>query len=192
MLCSWFCPFTGGKNTPLRSFNHQDHNGRWSFRGSEAGLVDSHLRCSHCSRLKICLLGGGVYWHTMQYIDRAVCIEFNWIDNPIVLPCCRWGPIQLLNLRYSYWSGSSLVVTMLSLSDRLNITMLFVSLLKSEAASIWSLLSPCSSGGKPTGVLCGEPSAPLRRGGNNGTNNSADAPTTTVRSCSRSWVVDRY
>ncbi|XP_019939228.1 jupiter microtubule associated homolog 1a [Paralichthys olivaceus] len=33
-------------------------------------------------------------------------------------------------------------------------------------------------GGKPTGVLCGEPSAPLRRGGNNGTNHSADASTT--------------
>ncbi|XP_026216474.1 jupiter microtubule associated homolog 1a [Anabas testudineus] len=32
-------------------------------------------------------------------------------------------------------------------------------------------------GGKPTGVLCGEPSAPLRRGGNPGTNHSADAPT---------------
>ncbi|KAK5865930.1 hypothetical protein PBY51_020160 [Eleginops maclovinus] len=29
-------------------------------------------------------------------------------------------------------------------------------------------------GGKPTGVLCGEPSAPLRRGGNQGT--SADNP----------------
>lgn len=33
-------------------------------------------------------------------------------------------------------------------------------------------------GGKPTGVLCGESSAPLRRGGNSTTNNSADAPTT--------------
>lgn len=32
-------------------------------------------------------------------------------------------------------------------------------------------------GGKPTGVLCGESSAPLRRGGN-GTNHSADAPNT--------------
>uniref|UniRef100_A0A665TQS7 Jupiter microtubule associated homolog 1a n=1 Tax=Echeneis naucrates TaxID=173247 RepID=A0A665TQS7_ECHNA len=30
-------------------------------------------------------------------------------------------------------------------------------------------------GGKPTGVLCGEPSAPLRRGGNHATNHSADA-----------------
>lgn len=33
-------------------------------------------------------------------------------------------------------------------------------------------------GGKPTGVLCGESSAPLRRGGNSTTNNSADAPNT--------------
>ncbi|XP_029298790.1 jupiter microtubule associated homolog 1a isoform X1 [Cottoperca gobio] len=33
-------------------------------------------------------------------------------------------------------------------------------------------------GGKPTGVLCGEPSAPLRRGGTQTTNNSADAPAT--------------
>ncbi|XP_040002150.1 jupiter microtubule associated homolog 1a [Xiphias gladius] len=33
-------------------------------------------------------------------------------------------------------------------------------------------------GGKPTGVLCGEPSAPLRRGGNHNTNHSADAPDT--------------
>ncbi|XP_042246272.1 jupiter microtubule associated homolog 1a [Thunnus maccoyii] len=33
-------------------------------------------------------------------------------------------------------------------------------------------------GGKPTGVLCGEPSAPLRRGGNHAMNNSADAPAT--------------
>ncbi|XP_037621649.1 jupiter microtubule associated homolog 1a isoform X2 [Sebastes umbrosus] len=33
-------------------------------------------------------------------------------------------------------------------------------------------------GGKPTGVLCGESSAPLRRGGNQTTNNSADAPAT--------------
>ncbi|XP_023268583.1 jupiter microtubule associated homolog 2-like isoform X1 [Seriola lalandi dorsalis] len=33
-------------------------------------------------------------------------------------------------------------------------------------------------GGKPTGVLCGEPSAPLRRGGNHTTNHSADAPAT--------------
>ncbi|XP_073324129.1 jupiter microtubule associated homolog 1a [Pagrus major] len=33
-------------------------------------------------------------------------------------------------------------------------------------------------GGKPTGVLCGEPSAPLRRGANPTTNHSADAPTT--------------
>lgn len=45
-------------------------------------------------------------------------------------------------------------------------------------------------GGKPTGVLCGEPSAPLRRGGNPGTNHSADAPTM-VRSYFRSWVVER-
>ncbi|XP_054634008.1 jupiter microtubule associated homolog 1a [Dunckerocampus dactyliophorus] len=30
-------------------------------------------------------------------------------------------------------------------------------------------------GGKPTGVLCGEPSAPLRRGANQGMNPSADA-----------------
>uniref|UniRef100_A0A665TGM9 Jupiter microtubule associated homolog 1a n=1 Tax=Echeneis naucrates TaxID=173247 RepID=A0A665TGM9_ECHNA len=36
-------------------------------------------------------------------------------------------------------------------------------------------------GGKPTGVLCGEPSAPLRRGGNHATNHSADAHAT-VRS----------
>ncbi|XP_060940925.1 uncharacterized protein LOC133018544 [Limanda limanda] len=34
-------------------------------------------------------------------------------------------------------------------------------------------------GGMPNGVLCGEPSAPLKRGGNNGTNSSADAPPTT-------------
>uniref|UniRef100_A0A4W6FRR1 Jupiter microtubule associated homolog 1a n=1 Tax=Lates calcarifer TaxID=8187 RepID=A0A4W6FRR1_LATCA len=40
-------------------------------------------------------------------------------------------------------------------------------------------------GGKPTGVLCGEPSAPLRRGGNHTINHSADAPAT-VRSCFRS------
>ncbi|XP_023147834.1 jupiter microtubule associated homolog 1a [Amphiprion ocellaris] len=33
-------------------------------------------------------------------------------------------------------------------------------------------------GGKPTGVLCGEPSAPLRRGGNHTTNHSGDAPAT--------------
>lgn len=33
-------------------------------------------------------------------------------------------------------------------------------------------------GGKPTGVLCGESSAPLRRGGNATTNHSADAPAT--------------
>lgn len=33
-------------------------------------------------------------------------------------------------------------------------------------------------GGKPTGVLCGEPSAPLRRGGNPTTNHVADAPAT--------------
>lgn len=33
-------------------------------------------------------------------------------------------------------------------------------------------------GGKPTGVLCGEPSAPLRRGGNPTTNHSADVPAT--------------
>nr|XP_020466705.1 hematological and neurological expressed 1 protein-like [Monopterus albus] len=32
-------------------------------------------------------------------------------------------------------------------------------------------------GGKPTGVLCGEPSAPLRRGGNHNINHSADAYT---------------
>ncbi|XP_075946370.1 jupiter microtubule associated homolog 1a [Anarhichas minor] len=31
-------------------------------------------------------------------------------------------------------------------------------------------------GGKPTGVLCGEPSAPRRRGGNQTTDLSADAP----------------
>uniref|UniRef100_A0A3Q3WAG8 Uncharacterized protein n=1 Tax=Mola mola TaxID=94237 RepID=A0A3Q3WAG8_MOLML len=37
-------------------------------------------------------------------------------------------------------------------------------------------------GGKPTGVLCGEPSAPLRRGGNPTANNSADVPVG-VRSC---------
>ncbi|KAM7008911.1 jupiter microtubule associated homolog 1a [Tautogolabrus adspersus] len=33
-------------------------------------------------------------------------------------------------------------------------------------------------GGSATGVLCGEPSAPLRRGGNQTSNFSADAPTT--------------
>lgn len=33
-------------------------------------------------------------------------------------------------------------------------------------------------GGKPTGVLCGEPSAPLRRGGNPSVNHSADGPAT--------------
>ncbi|KAM6939641.1 jupiter microtubule associated homolog 1a [Xenentodon cancila] len=33
-------------------------------------------------------------------------------------------------------------------------------------------------GGKPTGVLCGEPSAPLRRGGNHIISNSAEAPAT--------------
>nr|XP_046266609.1 jupiter microtubule associated homolog 1a isoform X2 [Scatophagus argus] len=33
-------------------------------------------------------------------------------------------------------------------------------------------------GGKPMGVLCGEPSAPLRRGGNPPTNHSADAAAT--------------
>ncbi|XP_033481186.1 jupiter microtubule associated homolog 1a [Epinephelus lanceolatus] len=33
-------------------------------------------------------------------------------------------------------------------------------------------------GGKPTGVLCGEPSAPLRRGGNQTTTHSADASAT--------------
>ncbi|XP_034044157.1 jupiter microtubule associated homolog 1a [Thalassophryne amazonica] len=33
-------------------------------------------------------------------------------------------------------------------------------------------------GGKPTGVLCGEPSAPLRRGGNLITNQSAQTPPT--------------
>ncbi|KAM8879283.1 jupiter microtubule associated homolog 1a [Spinachia spinachia] len=33
-------------------------------------------------------------------------------------------------------------------------------------------------GGKPTGVLCGEPSAPLRRGGNQTAEHTADAPTT--------------
>ncbi|KAM9856504.1 jupiter microtubule associated homolog 1a isoform 3-T3 [Aulostomus maculatus] len=33
-------------------------------------------------------------------------------------------------------------------------------------------------GGKPTGVLCGEPSAPLRRGGNHNMNHSADGPAT--------------
>ncbi|KAM4603418.1 jupiter microtubule associated homolog 1a [Polymixia lowei] len=31
-------------------------------------------------------------------------------------------------------------------------------------------------GGKPTGVLCGEPSAPLRRGGNHTNNHSAEGP----------------
>ncbi|XP_029918204.1 jupiter microtubule associated homolog 1a [Myripristis murdjan] len=31
-------------------------------------------------------------------------------------------------------------------------------------------------GGKPTGVLCGEPSAPLRRGANHTINHSAEAP----------------
>uniref|UniRef100_A0A3P9M4U9 Jupiter microtubule associated homolog 1 n=1 Tax=Oryzias latipes TaxID=8090 RepID=A0A3P9M4U9_ORYLA len=30
-------------------------------------------------------------------------------------------------------------------------------------------------GGKPTGVLCGEPSAPLRRGGNHGINHTGEA-----------------
>ncbi|XP_026159085.1 jupiter microtubule associated homolog 1a [Mastacembelus armatus] len=33
-------------------------------------------------------------------------------------------------------------------------------------------------GGKPTGVLCGEPSAPLRRGGNHSTNHSTDGQAT--------------
>uniref|UniRef100_A0A669CVJ2 Jupiter microtubule associated homolog 1a n=1 Tax=Oreochromis niloticus TaxID=8128 RepID=A0A669CVJ2_ORENI len=33
-------------------------------------------------------------------------------------------------------------------------------------------------GGKPTGVLCGEPSAPLRRGGNHTTSHLGDTPTT--------------
>ncbi|XP_006787517.1 jupiter microtubule associated homolog 1-like [Neolamprologus brichardi] len=33
-------------------------------------------------------------------------------------------------------------------------------------------------GGKPTGVLCGEPSAPLRRGGNHTTGHLGDTPTT--------------
>ncbi|XP_076001323.1 jupiter microtubule associated homolog 1a [Genypterus blacodes] len=33
-------------------------------------------------------------------------------------------------------------------------------------------------GGKPTGVLCGEPSAPLRRGGNQTGSHSAEAPAT--------------
>ncbi|XP_010751690.3 jupiter microtubule associated homolog 1a [Larimichthys crocea] len=33
-------------------------------------------------------------------------------------------------------------------------------------------------GGKPTGVLCGEPSAPLRRGGNPNNTNSADGAAT--------------
>ncbi|XP_072239551.1 jupiter microtubule associated homolog 1a [Leuresthes tenuis] len=33
-------------------------------------------------------------------------------------------------------------------------------------------------GGKPTGVLCGEPSAPLRRGGNHTVNHSGEAPPT--------------
>lgn len=35
-------------------------------------------------------------------------------------------------------------------------------------------------GGKPTGVLCGESSAPLRRGMNHNTNHTAEAPTTTT------------
>ncbi|KAM9769561.1 jupiter microtubule associated homolog 1a [Menidia menidia] len=35
-------------------------------------------------------------------------------------------------------------------------------------------------GGKPTGVLCGEPSAPLRRGGNQTVNHSGEAPPTDV------------
>ncbi|XP_038125563.1 jupiter microtubule associated homolog 1-like [Cyprinodon tularosa] len=33
-------------------------------------------------------------------------------------------------------------------------------------------------GGKPTGVLCGEPSAPLRRGINHGANHHGEAPST--------------
>ncbi|XP_013855192.1 hematological and neurological expressed 1 protein [Austrofundulus limnaeus] len=33
-------------------------------------------------------------------------------------------------------------------------------------------------GGKPSGVLCGEPSAPLRRGGNNTGNHSGERPPT--------------
>ncbi|XP_040892579.1 CD276 antigen homolog isoform X2 [Toxotes jaculatrix] len=33
-------------------------------------------------------------------------------------------------------------------------------------------------GGKPTGALCGEPSVPLRRGGNHTTNHSSDTPVT--------------
>uniref|UniRef100_A0A3B4GFF6 Hematological and neurological expressed 1 protein-like n=1 Tax=Pundamilia nyererei TaxID=303518 RepID=A0A3B4GFF6_9CICH len=37
-------------------------------------------------------------------------------------------------------------------------------------------------GGKPTGVLCGEPSAPLRRGGNHTTSHLGDTPTTVRQS----------
>ncbi|XP_061589118.1 jupiter microtubule associated homolog 1a [Cololabis saira] len=40
-------------------------------------------------------------------------------------------------------------------------------------------------GGKPTGVLCGEPSAPLRRGGNNITSLSAEAPATEGNNAAR-------
>uniref|UniRef100_G3Q6X2 Jupiter microtubule associated homolog 1a n=1 Tax=Gasterosteus aculeatus aculeatus TaxID=481459 RepID=G3Q6X2_GASAC len=40
-------------------------------------------------------------------------------------------------------------------------------------------------GGKPTGVLCGEPSAPLRRGGNQTAEHTADAPPTRTALLSR-------
>ncbi|XP_074538440.1 jupiter microtubule associated homolog 1a [Halichoeres trimaculatus] len=38
-------------------------------------------------------------------------------------------------------------------------------------------------GGSATGVLCGESSAPLRRGGNQTSNHSPDAPTTDGENC---------
>lgn len=44
-------------------------------------------------------------------------------------------------------------------------------------------------GGKPTGVLCGESSAPLRRGGNLTTNHSGDAPATVSRRNDKRFLV---
>lgn len=45
-------------------------------------------------------------------------------------------------------------------------------------------------GGKPTGVLCGESSAPLRRGMNNNTIHSAEAPSTTITTDGENSVCD--
>uniref|UniRef100_A0A3Q4FYD3 Jupiter microtubule associated homolog 1a n=1 Tax=Neolamprologus brichardi TaxID=32507 RepID=A0A3Q4FYD3_NEOBR len=44
-------------------------------------------------------------------------------------------------------------------------------------------------GGKPTGVLCGEPSAPLRRGGNHTTGHLGDTPTTVRQSAAEPEAV---